>query len=54
MFRHEVSTDEIGIAARGKCILRTSASFSTSDPTAAPVASVKKPKSIMFISRRTG
>ena len=31
MFRHDVSTVEIGIAARGKCILRTSASFSTSD-----------------------
>ena len=39
---------------RGNCILRTSASRSTTDATARRVASWKKLNSTMFSSSRTG
>ena len=49
-----VRTRESGITIRGKCILRTSASLSIPAVTDRVQASVKKVKSTMFISSRTG
>jgi hypothetical protein len=48
------STTASGITARGNCVLRTTASWPTIDPTARPVASWKKPNSTTPRSSRTG
>src|SRR5437588_3289710 len=48
------STTESGITSRGNCVLRTTASCATIDPTASPVASWKKPNRTMLNSRNTG
>ena len=49
-----VSTTASGMTRRGNCVLRTTASWLTIDPTAVPVASWKKPKSTTLSSSSTG
>ena len=52
--KEAVRTTDTGIAMRGNWILRTSASRSTTEPTAPPVPSRKKVKSTMFVSSDDG
>ncbi len=49
-----VSTTDSGITIRGNCVLRTIASWATTEPTEVLVASWKKPNSTMLNSRSTG
>ena len=49
-----MSTTASGITSRGNCVLRTTDSWATIEPTAITVASWKKPNSTMLNSSRTG
>src|SRR5258706_790360 len=49
-----VNTTAIGITSRGNCVLRTTASWPTIDPTAIVDASWKNPNRTMLNSRNAG